>query len=196
MSHHHQDEVDDDEFLDADEAAEEVAPDDDDVPMDSDADEEINLQNDSIAYFDIPQDSLFSIAQHPVYPSLIAVGGAAGPDDDAPGAGFLFDTSSAKQRPVLPPSFASDPSSAAEENAQSTALESIFSLEGHSDSIGALCWALPQGEVLVSGGMDGKLKAWKTEVKPGSGVKVSLLGEAQEVEELTWIAACPVAVKS
>jgi ribosome assembly protein SQT1 len=179
-----------DEVLDADDAAEEIAQ-DDDLAMDSDEDEELILQNDSIAYFDTPPDSLFAIAQHPVHPSLVAVGGAAGEADDAPGAGWLFDTSAAESRPVLPASYASDPGSAAAGGFESTELSSLFSLEGHTDSINTLCWTLPQGEVLVSGGLDGRIRAWKTDVKPGSGVEVALLGEAQEVPEVNWVSACP-----
>lgn len=186
--------LDETEMLAADDAAEEIVADEgDDVAMDSDnEDEELELvlHNDSIAYFDQPPDSLFAIAQHPVHASLIAVGGSAGPDDDAPGAGWLFDTSAAQSRPVLPPSYASDPTAAAEAP-KSTALQSLFELDGHSDSINALAWTLPRGEVLVSGGLDGRLRAWKADVRPGAGVKLALLGEAQEVEEINWLAPCP-----
>ncbi|KAG5929202.1 hypothetical protein E4U42_006803, partial [Claviceps africana] len=104
-SKHPEDVQDVDGMLAADDAAEEIENDgDDDIAMDSDAEdeqqqpqeddeqEELLLQNDSIAYFDLPQDSLFAIAQHPVHASLVAVGGSAGPQDDAPGAGWLFDT--------------------------------------------------------------------------------------------------------
>ena len=181
-----------DELLAADDAAEEIIEqENDDVAMDSDDDqEEVVLQNDSIAYFDEPQDSLFTIAQHPIHGSLVAVGGSAGQDDDAPGAGWLVDTSAAEEtsRPVLPASYANNPSAATK---QTTQLGSIFALEGHTDSINTLCWTLPHGEFLVSGGLDGRMKAWKADVKPGSGVKMSALGEAQEVEEINWMAACP-----
>ncbi|KFA72194.1 hypothetical protein S40288_06032 [Stachybotrys chartarum IBT 40288] len=180
----------DDDLLDVDDAAEEIADaDGDDIAMDSD-NEELVLHNDSIAFFDHAQDSLFAIAQHPLHPSLVAVGGSAGDADDAPGAGWLFDTSAARSRPVLPASFASDPS-AAEQLPQSTQLDSLFALEGHTDSINALAWTLPRGDVLVSGGLDGRIRAWKTDVRPGEGVKVTLLGEAQEVPEVNWLAPCP-----
>ncbi|KAL7800093.1 WD40-repeat-containing domain protein [Trichoderma ceciliae] len=178
----------DDDLLDAEEVGEEIAN-DDDLAMDSD-NEELLLQNDSIAFFDLAQDSLFAIAQHPVHPSLIAVGGSAGEDDNAPGAGWLFDSSAAQSRPILPASYASDPSA---QQPQTTQLESLYSLQGHTDSINTLAWTLPQGDVLVSGGLDGRIKAWKTEVQPSTGVKVTPLGEAQEVEEINWIAPCPSA---
>ncbi|PNP48892.1 hypothetical protein TGAM01_v210960 [Trichoderma gamsii] len=184
-SNHPEDEM-DDNLLDAEEVGEEVAN-EDDLAMDSD-NEELILHNDSIAFFDLAQDSLFTIAQHPVHPSLIAVGGSAGEAEDAPGAGWLFDSSAAQSRPVLPASYASDPSA---QQPQTTQLESLYSLQGHTDSINTLAWTLPQGEVLVSGGLDGRIKAWKTDVQPSAGLKVTLLGEAQEVEEINWIAPCP-----
>ncbi|RMD43468.1 hypothetical protein DV735_g1658, partial [Chaetothyriales sp. CBS 134920] len=55
------------ELLDADEAA-----------------EEIDLQNDSAAYFDKHNDSIFCIAQHPTRPSIVVTGGG---DDVA----YIFD---------------------------------------------------------------------------------------------------------
>lgn len=172
--------------LDTEDIAEEL-PEDDDLAMDSD-NEELNLQNDSIAYFDLPQDSLFAIAQHPAHPSLIAVGGSAGQDDDAPGAGWVFDTSPAQSRPVLPSSYASDPDAAEQKSMQ---LQALWSLDGHSDSVNALCWTLPQGEILVSGGLDGRIRAWKADITPGADLKMTFLGEAQEVPEVNWIAPCP-----
>lgn len=174
-----------DELLDADDAAEEI-DDGEDLAMDSD-NEELILQNDSIAFFDLPQDSLFAIAQHPVHPSLIAVGGSAGQEDDAPGAGWLFDTSAAQSRPVLPASYASDPA----EQPKTTQLDSLFSLDGHTDSINALAWTLPQGEFLVSGGLDGRLRAWRADVRPGTGVNMTFVAEALEVPEVNWIVPCP-----
>src|SRR6478752_2701746 len=121
------------DMLAAEDAAEEIV-DDEDLAMDSD-NEEILLQNDSIGYFDEPKDSLFTIAQHPKYPSIIAVGGSAGQEDDAPGAGWVFNTASAQSRPPLPASFSSDPAADA---LKSTQLPSLFSLDGHTDSINTL----------------------------------------------------------
>lgn len=191
-----------DEILDAEDIAEEI-PEDDDLAMDSDDDlamdpddvlydgeGEITLENDSIAYFDLPRDSLFSIAQHPVHPSLIAVGGSAGKEEKAPGAGWVFDTSAAVSRPVLPASYASDPA-AASEAPKSTQLDSLFSINGHEDSINALAWTLPRGEILVSGGLDGRIFAWKATTKPGSPLKMDCVGQAHEVSEIAWIAPCP-----
>lgn len=184
---------DDDPILAQDEVDEEIALEDDgDVAMDSDADsdaEELILQNDSIAYFDRHRDSVFAIAQHPVYPSLIATGGSEGEDDDAPGKGYVIDTSAAPQRPVLPASYNADPSDPTA--GERPGLEALFEIDGHTDSISALAFTLPKGEVLVSGGMDGKLRAYAVDVKPGRPCKFTLLGETQEVPEVNWIAPCP-----
>ena len=78
MSAPHQDGLDDaPELLDAEDALEEVVDAEGDIAMDSDEEEseEITLHNDSIAYFDAHKDSVFTIAQHPTQPSLIATGG-------------------------------------------------------------------------------------------------------------------------
>ncbi|KOS21253.1 putative WD repeat-containing protein [Escovopsis weberi] len=185
-SNPHQDDMDHDNLLDAEDVAEEILQGEDDVAMDSDGDDELVLQNDSIAYFDLPQDSLFAIAQHPQHPNIIAVGGSAGQEDNAPGAGWLFDTSAARSRPVLPASYASDPAASAPSNTQ---LESTATIDGHTDSINTLAWTLPRGEVLLSGGLDGRIRAWRLESAERGGL--ALLGEAQEVEEVNWIAPCP-----
>ncbi|ATY64468.1 WD40 repeat-like-containing domain [Cordyceps militaris] len=177
------------DVLAADDAAEEIPDDDNDMAMDSgdDDDEELTLANDAIAYFDEPQDSLFAIAQHPAHPSLVAVGGSAGAGDDAPGAGWVIDTSAAPSRPVLPTSFAADQAAPA----PPAALPSLYALEGHTDSINALCWTLPAGEALVSGGLDGRVRAWRADARPAAGLTMTPLGEMQEVEEVNWLAACP-----
>ncbi|EJP65702.1 60S ribosome biogenesis protein Sqt1 [Beauveria bassiana ARSEF 2860] len=75
--------------------------------------------------------------------------------------------------------------------AQHPAHPSLVAVGGSADSINALCWTLPAGEVLVSGGLDGRVRAWKADVSPAAGLGMTLLGEAQEVEEVNWIAACP-----
>ncbi|KAL2885712.1 putative WD repeat-containing protein C25H1.08c [Ceratocystis lukuohia] len=183
------------EFLHEDEAAEEFIPDDNDMEVDSDDDnnennqdnEEILLQNDSVAYFDQHRDSVFCIAQHPIHPSLIATGGSEGEDEDAPGKGYLIDTSAAPNRPVLPASFSSDPNSRPE----SVALKALFSIDGHSDSISALAFTLPKGQFLVSGGMDGHVRLYAVGVMPDQPVKFKWMAEAAEVPEVNWISPCP-----
>ncbi|KAL8967607.1 MAG: hypothetical protein Q9183_002832, partial [Haloplaca sp. 2 TL-2023] len=99
---------DDEALLDPSEAAE-IVPDDPDHPMDLDEDgndedtqEEIQLQNDSIAYFDHHADSIFCIANHPIHPTIVATGGG---DDTT----YIFDADIAS--PVLPPSYETNPSS-------------------------------------------------------------------------------------
>jgi ribosome assembly protein SQT1 len=91
----------DEDLLDADEAAEEIEQ-DGDMPMDEDdEEEEIQLQNDSAAYFDAHHDSIFCIAHHPTNPSIIATGGG---DDVA----YVFDAT-LPPGPVLPSSYESEP---------------------------------------------------------------------------------------
>ncbi|KAK1764080.1 WD40 repeat-like protein [Phialemonium atrogriseum] len=193
--HHHPDDDSEPEMLAEDDALEEIEDGEGDIAMDSDNEdgqEEITLHNDSIAYFDQHKDSVFTIAQHPKYPSLIATGGSEGDSDDAPGKGYVFDTSAAQSGPVLPPSYNSDPTAAQ----TTTQLEPIFAIEGHTDSINALAFTQPNGEFLASGGMDGRLRVYSVAV-PGSGsasaAKIAFLAESQEVPEINWLAPCPSA---
>jgi len=178
-------------MLDEDDAQEvlEDADGDGDVAMDSDEDgdnEEIFLQNDSVAYSDAHKDSVFAIAQHPVHPNLVATGGSEGDADDAPGKGYVIDTSASASRPVLPPSYDSNPGPK-----QNTELKPIFAIDGHTDSINALSFTLPKGDFLVSGGLDGRLRVYSVAV-PNSGVaQFKFVGESQETEEINWISPCP-----
>ena len=169
----------DDALFDAADAAEEVAEDPDHT-MDSDAEdgdtdglgqEEIQLQNDSIAHFDHHKASIFCIAQHPLDPSIIATGGG---DDTT----YVF--SAALPSRVLPASYESNPSPSR------PSLSPIAKLSGHTDSINALAFTLPSGDYLFTGGLDGKLRAHST-----SSPSYSLLAEAQEVPEINFIAPCP-----
>lgn len=191
MSAPHQDDIDDaPEMLDAEDALEEVIDAEGDIAMDSDEEEpeEITLHNDSIAYFDAHKDSVFAIAQHPTQPSLIATGGSEGESDDAPGKGYVFDTSPVVGRPVLPPSYNADPSAHQE---KSTELKPLFTIDGHSDSINALTFTLPNGEFLVSGGLDGRLRAYQLAVNAHNKPSLTFLAESQEVPEVNWLAPCP-----
>ncbi|RDW62157.1 WD40 repeat-like protein [Coleophoma cylindrospora] len=179
-------------MLDPNEAGEEIE-DDGDAAMDSgsegedggDNDEimqEIQLQNDSSAHFDAHKDSIFTIAQHPLYPNIVATGGSEG--EDLGGIGYIFD-STPDAAPVLPPSYQTSPN----EPVERKSLSPIFTLEGHTDSINALTFTLPNGEFLLSGGLDGKLRAYaspKGKVQPWK-----FLAEAQEVEEVNWMVPCP-----
>ena len=169
---------DDSALLDSTEAAEEI-PDDPDQPMDSDpeddgADLEIDLQNDSSAHFDAHTDSIFTIAQHPLDPSIIATGGG----DDAT---YVF--SSKSSSPVLPTSYESNPSPGR------ASLEPIVKLKGHTDSVNALAFTLPKGDYLLTGGLDGHLRAHST-----TDPSYPLVAEAQELEkeeEINFLAPCP-----
>lgn len=176
-------------MLDPNEAAEEFI-DDGDAAMDSGDDEEggagedeimqeLMLENDSSAYFDQHKDSIFCIAQHPVHANIIATGGSEG--DDAGGIGYVFD-STPEDTPVLPASYQSAPNDRVERKGQTP----VFTIDGHTDSINALVFTLPKGEFLVSGGLDGKLRAFAA-----TGQSWKFLAEAQEVEEINWLISCP-----
>lgn len=176
------------DMLDPDDA-DEVIPDDPDAPMDSDDDdegneaplEEIQLVNDSVAHFDAHKDSIFSIAQHPKNPSLIATGGG----DDV---GYIFEVQVREaERPPLPASWSGSQDGGPQER---ESLKQVFKLDGHSDSVAAVAFTQPAGEYVVTGGMDGRLRAWRDSTN-GQGLAWRFVGEMQEVEEITWIAACP-----
>ncbi|KAI2611884.1 WD40 repeat-like protein [Hypoxylon sp. NC1633] len=190
MSAPHEDDIDEaPEMLDAEDALEEVLDAEGDIAMDSDDEpEEITLHNDSIAYLDAHKDSVFAIAQHPTQPSLIATGGSEGDGDDAPGKGYVFDTSPVVGRPVLPPSYNADPSS---QPHKSTELKPLFTIEGHSDSINTLTFTLPNGEFLVSGGLDGRLRTYQLSIDARNKPSFSFVAESQEVPEVNWLAPCP-----
>jgi len=171
---------DEEDMLPADEAAEEI-PLDADHPMDSDPedteDQEIQLQNDSIAHFDHHTDSIYCVAAHPLDPSIIATGGG---DDTA----FVF--SSSTPSPLLPPSYESNPEPVRK------SLEPIAKLSGHTDSINAITFTLPAGAFLCTAGLDGRLR---THICPPpsslTNGPYAFLTEVQEVEEINWLAPCP-----
>lgn len=188
-----QDELDSEpEMLAAEDALEEIPDDaDGDIPMDSDEEdgEEINLSNDGIAYFEHHKDSVFAIAQHPTRPTLIATGGSEGDADDAPGKGYVFDTAGVPPRPLLPENYSGAPP------APPRSLDPLFHIGGHTDSINALAFTNPAGEYLLSGGLDGRLRAYAVSAAPAAGDKappgIRFLEEAQEVPEVNWVQPCP-----
>ncbi|MCJ1410850.1 hypothetical protein MMC19_004936 [Ptychographa xylographoides] len=167
-----------DDMLDADEAAE-VVLEDGDHPMDSDPEDveeqEINLQNDSIAHFDHHSDSLFCITSHPLISSIIATGGG---DDIA----YIF--SSSTTPPLLPTSYESNP------EAVRKSIEPIAQLKGHTDSVNAVAFTLPRGDFLCTAGLDGRLRAYTTPPSPIQ-PDYKFIAEVQEVEEINWLAPCP-----
>lgn len=164
-----------DNVLQADEAAEEIIEQDGDVPMDSDyeeeEEEEIILQNDSAAHFAQHTDSVFSIASHPVHPNIIATGGG----DDV---GYVFDSS--VETPLLPASYSTPPQEPERES-----LGALAKLDGHSDSIAAIAFTQPAGQYLITGGLDGRVRVWQGS---SDARQWKLHAEAQEVEEINWIA--------
>lgn len=162
-------------MLAPDEAAEEIA-DDGDVPMDSDDEgegthydaeaEEVELINDSQAYFDKHSDSIFSIAAHPTNPTLFLTGGG---DDIA----YIW-------TPDIPASL---------DDANITPRESktVARLAGHKDSVTAASFTNPDGRYAITGGLDGKLQLFDQELD------WKKIAEAQEVEEINWIQPHPTA---
>ena len=163
------------DLLDAAEAAEEI-PSDPDDHMDSDPEDnaqehEIQLQNDSKAHFDLHTDSIFTVAQHPLDTSIIATGGG---DDTT----YVF--SAETLSPLLPTSYESNPSGGR------PSLQPVAKLTGHTDSINALLFTLPNGQYLISGGLDGRLRAYSTKNQ-----SYTLVAEAQEVPEINFLIPCP-----
>ncbi|PNS18040.1 hypothetical protein CAC42_3999 [Sphaceloma murrayae] len=169
----------DDEIMDAADA-EEVVEENGDAAMDSGDDddepvEEIALQNDSVAHFDSHKDSIFCIAQHPTNPALVATGGG---DDLA----YVYEATPAP-RPVLPPSYESNP-----QPIERTSLPPLAKLSGHTDSVNAITFSLPDGRFIITAGLDGRINVFNT---PSSSSPTSLLATAQEVEEINWLLPSP-----
>lgn len=166
----------DDELLDADEADEEITK-DPDQPMDEDDDdeEEVQLQNDSAAYFDTHTDSIFCIAQHPTRPSIVVTGGG---DDLA----YIFDAS-IPTGPVLPSSYESNP-----QPQERKGIEPLQKLDGHKDSVNAVTFTLPNGEYVVTTGLDGQIRAYQEEK---TGLSWKFIADASEVQEINWVEPSP-----
>lgn len=180
---HHQS-TEEDEFITADDA-EEIVERDEDHPMDSDDEgagetQEITLENDSAAHFDLHSDSVFCIAQHPVHNSIVVTGSG---DDTA----YVFDSTSNHDRPLLPASYESNP----QPHGERQSLQALGKLDGHADSVNALAFTEPRGEYAVTAGLDGKLRAWRDTSANAAGRSWGFVAEAQEVEEINWVAACP-----
>ena len=171
----------DDAMLDP-EDAEEVVEQDEDAAMDSGEEEgggemleEIQLQNDSVAYFDQHKDSIFCIAQHPKRPEIVATGAG---DDVA----YIWDCTP-PNGPLLPRSYETDP-----QPVERKSLEAVARLEGQDESVNAISFTLPDGEYVVTGTLAGTLNVYTT---PTSTSQSKLVGSAKEVEEINWIAPCP-----
>lgn len=161
-------------LLDPDEAAEEIPNGDGgDVPMDSDSDGddplELTLANDAKAYFDKHGDSIFAIAAHPSDPSIFITGGG---DDTA----YIW----------TPDHVPSDPDEASIIPREA---KQLARLSGHGDSVSAAAFLLG-GAYAVTGGLDGKIQLYAA----ADGWK--LVDEAQEVQEVVWIAERPAVENS
>ncbi|KAL8669075.1 MAG: hypothetical protein Q9168_006312, partial [Polycauliona sp. 1 TL-2023] len=172
---------DDEALLDPSDAAE-IVPDDPDHPMDldgddeqaDDAEQEIQLQNDSIAYFDLHSDSIFCIANHPLDSTIIATGGG---DDTT----FVF--SADVSSPLLPASYESNPSTTR------SSIQPIAKLQGHTDSVNVVTYTLGSGNYLLTGGLDGQVRVHSTTTTTTQ--PYPLLASAQEVPEINFLAPCP-----
>lgn len=140
--------------------------------------DEITFQNDSVAHFDSHSDSVFCVAQHPVYNNIVMTGSG---DDTA----YIFDSTPAP-RPVLPSSYESNPQPRERES-----LSPLAKLDGHTDTVNAVVFTEPAGEYAVTAGLDGKLRAYRDTTPQKTGLAWEFFGEVQEVEEINWMAVCP-----
>ena len=192
-------ENDEEEYLPAEDAAEEIEQEEGEgMEVDEDDNnEEIVLQNDSTAHFDQHTDSIFCIASHPLNSSIVVTGGG---DDVA----YVFDASVAadndlhisksSQNPLLPREWESEPAS--NQPLQSTSgserpsLVSLQKLDGHTDSVNAVAFTNPQGEYILTAGLDGKLRSWQSN-HPSKPTRWRFIAETSEVPEINWVAACP-----
>lgn len=163
------------DLLDADEADEEIAEDEDHPMEDDDQEEEVQLQNDSAAYFDTHTDSIFCIAQHPTNPSLVLTGGG---DDLA----YIFDVSTSPG-PLLPSSYESSP-----QQQERQGIPAVQKLDGHTDSVNAVAFTYPKGEYAITAGLDGQLRAWQSDK---TGLRWKFVAAASEVQEINWVEYCP-----
>lgn len=183
------------EYYDANDVEQEVLKDNQDLPMEEDGEEddgqedatqeEIALQNDSSAHFDQHSDSIFCIAQHPIHSAIVVTGSG---DDTA----YVFN-STPTERPPLPHSFETNSDSRQPPQAgERASLPAISKLDGHSDSVNTVAFSQPNGEYVLTGGLDGKLRTWRDSSSQKDGTQWSFVAEAAEVEEVGWIAPCPV----
>ncbi|KAK5707664.1 60S ribosomal subunit assembly or modification protein [Elasticomyces elasticus] len=177
-----------DALLDNDEVEETIEQDDDaqmdsgdegeDIDLDG-AEETIQLQNDSVAHFDLHKDSVYCIAQHPTHPEIVATGGgddtayvwSAAPADDGEG-------------PVLPQSYESNP-----QPRERKGQEAIAKLAEQDETVNAITFTLPAGDFIATGTLAGKLNVYATPTQTQPTAK--LVGSAKEVEEINWLLPCP-----
>ncbi|ODQ79758.1 hypothetical protein BABINDRAFT_166866 [Babjeviella inositovora NRRL Y-12698] len=162
-----------DDYIEATEVAEEVAPITDDAPepVDDDSDAEmvdedeageydaegnltIDMSNNSWGYFDQHSDSIFTVFTHPTLPLAVTGGG----DNTA----YMWTTH--KQPPQM-----------------------VTELKGHKESV--ICGGFTfDGEFAVTGDMNGKILIHQLAKK---GQQWQLFAELEEVEEVCWIVTHP-----
>lgn len=139
-----------------------------DHPMNSDVDSnsevgeesmELELVNDSKAYFDNHTASLFTVAGHPTDHNIFLTGGE---DDTA----YIW---------------TSAPSSSADATVTPRACTAIRKLESHRDSVAATAFTNPAGEYAITAGLDGRVQIF-------AAPNWRRTDTAQEVEEAVWLA--------
>lgn len=164
----HENQENQEEFVDINDIAEEVADDngpapeddndDNDMDMDGHDDQEqsieIDLANNSWTYFDQHKDSVFTVFSHPSLPMVVTGGG----DNTA----YLWTTH------TQPPRF-------------------VGELLGHKESV--VCGAFTgDGKFVITGDMNGLIQVHKA---AKGGQKWVKFGDLEEVEEVLWISAHP-----
>jgi len=161
----HEDEDDEEQFIDENDVAEIIIDEGGDYTMDGDdqhqegeqidgeeggmEEDEMVLEDTSILHFGAHSESVFAIAAHPTQPLAVSGG-----EDDM---GYLWDL---------------------------TTGEKIQALGGHSDSVNCVAFN-SDGNLVATGGMDGKTRVWK---RSGDGWKNwEFLIEVLGPDELVWL---------
>ncbi|KIO34734.1 hypothetical protein M407DRAFT_16684 [Tulasnella calospora MUT 4182] len=154
--------VEDEQFIDPSDVAEEV-PLEGDAPMEEDdeeeradgtkEDEDIQIDENTIQHFEAHNGSVFCISAHPTQP-LAASGG----EDDL---GYIWDVMHG---------------------------EEVVKLTGHTDSISSIEWSF-DGEMVATGGMDGRVRIWKR-VGKQDWKTWTFLTELQGPDEITVRECC------
>ena len=149
---------------------------------------EIVLQNDSVAHFDAHEDSIFCIGQHPIHSRVVATG--AGDDK-----GYVFSTSQSQPGYQNPHTDGNKGNGTIERQS----LPALSPLQGHTDSIVAIAFTLPHGEYLITGGLDGQIRAYRdSNFQEDQSASTPLpqygpYASAREVDEINFLIPCPAA---
>ena len=132
--------------------------------------DEVIFHGDSIVHLEpYPGKSLFSIAQHPIHPDVILVGGESN-------QAYIFNS--------LSPS---------DGDRGSALRQAERTFNTHTESVVAALFTLPRGEWAVTADLDGRLAVHEAQTSPETG---GLQGwetrqTTDEGSEVVWLAACP-----